>query len=235
MPSSTEYNAGEPHQGSVVLYLRVSTGKQGADGLGVDAQRAACFDYLNGGSWKVIAEFVEVESGKKDNRTKLLEAIELCKKKKATLVVAKLDRLSRDVEFTAHLMKSKVDFVAADMPMANTLTIHIMAAMAQHEREMVSVRTKAALQALKAKGKVLGAAPAALKAAGVKGNEVVAARAKLHADNVYPIIQDIKERGGCTTLREIANALEARGIKTHTGRTSWHPQQVSNVIRRAEE
>src|SRR5918995_6882481 len=143
-------------QGRYVSYLRVSTDRQGRSGLGLEAQRKAVEDYLNGGRWQVLAEFVEVESGKREDRPKLAEALALCRLHGATLVIAKLDRLSRDAHFLLGLQKAGVRFVAADMPEANEMVVGIMAVVAQAERKMISARTKAALAAAKARGKRLG-------------------------------------------------------------------------------
>src|SRR5215471_5776281 len=145
-----------PHQGKFVAYFRVSTDRQGKSGLGLEAQRKAVLDYLNGGSWELVQEFVEVESGKHSERPQLEAALAACKKHRARLVIAKLDRLSRNLAFIATLMESGVEFTAVDNPHANKLTIHILAAVAQHEREMISERTKAALAAAKARGQRLG-------------------------------------------------------------------------------
>jgi DNA invertase Pin-like site-specific DNA recombinase len=141
-----------------VAYYRVNTDRQGRSGLGLglEAQRKAVTDYLNGGAWELVGEFVEVESGKKSDRPEMARAIEACRKYRARLVIAKLDRLSRNLAFVATLMDSGVEFVAVDNPHANKLTIHILAAVAEHEREAISERTKAALAAAKARGKRLG-------------------------------------------------------------------------------
>jgi DNA invertase Pin-like site-specific DNA recombinase len=144
------------HQGKFIAYFRVSTDKQGKSGLGLEAQRKAVLDYLNGGRWTLVQEFVEVESGKHSDRQQLAAALAACKKHRAKLVIAKLDRLSRNLAFIAALMESGVEFVAVDNPHANKLTVHILAAVAEHEREMISERTKAALQAAKARGGRLG-------------------------------------------------------------------------------
>src|SRR3954471_1117781 len=143
-------------KGRYVSYLRVSTDRQGRSGLGLEAQRKAVQEFLNGGRWDLIAEFVEVESGKRDDRPKLAEALSLCRLHNATLVIAKLDRLSRDAAFLLGLQKAGVRFVAADMPEANELVVGIMAVVAQAERKMISTRTKAALAAAKARGVRLG-------------------------------------------------------------------------------
>jgi DNA invertase Pin-like site-specific DNA recombinase len=143
-------------EGRFVSYLRVSTARQGRSGLGLEAQRKAVADYLNGGDWKLLAEVVEVESGKLTDRPKLAEALRLCRVHNATLVIAKLDRLSRDAHFLLGLEKAGVDFVAADMPHANRLTVGIMAMVADEERRAISKRTKEALAAAKARGVRLG-------------------------------------------------------------------------------
>src|SRR3954453_14161932 len=142
--------------GRFIAYYRVSTQAQGASGLGLEAQRAAVLAYLDGGSWHLADEFVEVESGRKDDRPELAKALAACRRLGATLVIAKLDRLARRVSFVSALMDSGVEFVAVDFPTANKLTIHILAAVAEHEREMIAKRPKDALAAAKARGRKLG-------------------------------------------------------------------------------
>src|SRR5215472_25849 len=132
--------------GKFISYLRVSTDRQGQSGLGIEAQRKAVTDY--GGSWQLLREYIEVESGKRSDRPQLLAALAHAKATGGTIVIAKLDRLARNVAFISNLMESGVEFVAADMPMANRLTVHVLAAVAEHEREMISQRTKAALGAV---------------------------------------------------------------------------------------
>ena len=139
-----------------VAYYRVSTDRQGRSGLGLEAQQKAVRDYLNGGAWEMTGEFVEVESGKRADRPELARALDTCRKNKAKLVIAKLDRLSRNLAFIATMMESGVEFIAVDNPHATKLTLHILAAVAEHEREVISERTKAALAAAKARGKRLG-------------------------------------------------------------------------------
>src|SRR5580700_11372561 len=140
---------------SYVAYYRVSTDRQGASGLGLDAQRQAVARFIGAG--QLVAEFTEIESGRRHtNRPRLLAALAECRKRRAVLLIARLDRLARNVAFIANLMESGVDFVAVDMPTANRLTIHILAAVAEHEREMISQRTKAALAAAKQRGTRLG-------------------------------------------------------------------------------
>src|SRR5450631_1283695 len=143
-------------EGRFISYLRVSTDKQGALGHGIEAQRAAITSYLNGGAWELLQELVEVESGKKNDRPKLREALGLCKLTGATLIIAKLDRLSRNMNFISSLQDSGIKFIACDMPTANEFTIHIFAALAQHERKVISQRTKDALKAARDSGVKLG-------------------------------------------------------------------------------
>src|SRR5215207_4627522 len=144
--------------GKFVSYLRVSTQEQGRSGLGLEAQRKAVADHLNGGRSELKAEFVEVESGKRGDRPELAKAMAACRVHRATLVIAKLDRLSRNQAFLMSLRDAGVEFICADMPQANRMTIGIMAAVAEGEAEMISARTKAALAAAKARGKALGRA-----------------------------------------------------------------------------
>jgi DNA invertase Pin-like site-specific DNA recombinase len=217
------------HGGNWVSYLRVSTDRQGQSGLGLEAQRKAVLDFLNGGNWKLAEEFVEVESGKRNNRPKLAAAIATCKRLKARLVVAKLDRLARNVAFISKLLESGVEFTAADMPFANKLTIHILAAVAEHEREAISARTKAALDAAKARGVKLGGPR--LKEAQCRGVASNKANADRFAANVLPIIHQIKA-SGATSMRAIAKALNARGIASARGGV-WTPVQVAAILRRA--
>ncbi len=212
-----------------VAYFRVSTDKQGASGLGLEAQRAAVLDFINGGAANLIAEYTETESGKRNDRPQLAEALTVCKKHKARLVIAKLDRLARNVAFISNLMESGVDFVAVDMPDANRLTVHILAAVAEHEREMISQRTKAALQAAKARGVKLGS-PNPLKGSRL-GADAQKAKADKFAANILPIIEQIQVTG-ITTLPKIAAALNARGVKTARG-GEWYPMTVRNILKRA--
>ena len=148
------------HFGKFVAYYRVSTQRQGRSGLGLEAQKHAVTEFLNGGTWELVGEYTEVESGKGSNamarRPVLREALDFCKKHKAHLLVAKLDRLARNVAFISALMESKVEFTACDFPTANRLTIHILAAVAEFERETISKRTKEALAVAKARGVKLG-------------------------------------------------------------------------------
>ncbi len=222
-------------QGKFVAYYRVSTARQGRSGLGLDAQREAVAGYLGGNGWELAAEHVEVESGKRNDRPELARALAACRLHGATLVIAKLDRLARNVAFTANLMDSGVDFVCCDFPTANRLTIHILAAVAEHEREMISQRTKAALAAAKARGVKLGnpdhltdEARAKGRAAAIKARAV---RADAFAQDVGPAIQEICAGGA--GLRATARALNDRGVPTPAG-GCWSAVQVKRVLRRLE-
>ena len=215
--------------GNFISYLRVSTDAQGASGLGLEAQRAAVGAFLNGGDWKLIAEVVEIESGKNSARPELAKALALCKRHKATLVVAKLDRLSRSVAFLAQLLDAGVEFVACDNPHANKLMVHMLAAFAEHERDQISARTKAALQAAKARGIKLGGPK--LAEAQSKGQAAQRAGADQRAANVMPVVRGIQE-AGVTSLNAIAQTLNARGIPTARG-GRWTHQGVKNLLDRA--
>jgi DNA invertase Pin-like site-specific DNA recombinase len=231
--------------GKFISYLRVSTLKQGQSGLGLEAQRQAVTDFLNGGCWQLLREYVEVETGKHADRPVLNEALHHCKVTGARLVIAKLDRLSRDLEFIARMQKSSIKFVCADMPEANELTIHLLAAIAQHERQAISKRTKEALAAAKARGTWVSRSnrtvsrlgnpngAAAIRRAG-KGNaaSIVAIKtaADEHAANLAPIIADIR-RAGITSFKAIARELNDRGILTARG-GRWHPTTVKNLLAR---
>lgn len=216
-------------EGRFVSYLRVSTRKQGASGLGLDGQRKAVADYLNGGRWTLLAEVVEVESGKRSDRPKLAEALRLCRLHGAVLVVAKLDRLARDAHFLLGLSKAGVEFVACDMPSANRMTVGIMAVVAEEEARMISARTKAALQAAKARGVVLGGDRGAVLTAEAKalGTAARVAKANGRAADLLPVIAEIRA-AGATTLQAVADALNAKGIPTARGGT-WSPVQVRRV------
>jgi DNA invertase Pin-like site-specific DNA recombinase len=221
--------------GSFVSYHRVSTQRQGLSGLGLEAQKVAVDNYLNGGNWDLVGEFVEVESGKNNDRPELAKAISLCRIHNATLVVSKLDRLARNVAFISQLMESKVEFVAVDFPQANRLTVHILAAVAEHEREAISKRTKEALAAAKARGIKLGndnmtASIAALgRASSIKSRKK---KSQERASDLVPVIEGIKERG-IVTLKGIAAELNLMKIPTARGIVgNWKPTQVSRILKR---
>src|SRR5689334_18154206 len=207
-------------QGKFVAYYRVSTDRQGRSGLGIEAQKAAVAAFLNGGRWKLIAEFVEVESGKRSDRPELAKALHLCRVHNATMVIAKLDRLARDAHFLLGLEKAGIEFLAADMPSANRLTVGIMAMVAEEERRMISARTKAALAAAKARGvKLGGTRPGGLGNADLGralGRAARSEKANSRAADLMPVIDDIRA-GGAASLREIAAELTQRGIKPPRG------------------
>jgi DNA invertase Pin-like site-specific DNA recombinase len=214
------------HFGRFVAYYRVSTDKQGKSGLGLEAQRDAVTNYLNGGPWTLVGEFTEVESGKHANREELKKAIAACKRQKAKLVIAKLDRLSRNLAFIATLMESGVEFVAVDNPHANKLTIHILAAMAEHQRETISENTKAALAAAKRRGVRLGNPN--LPEAGKRGVAQIRANARRFAANVRPVIEEIM-RAGFTSHNAIASKLNERNVPTARG-GKWTHMQVGAIL-----
>jgi len=203
-------------------YLRVSTAKQGIDGYGIDAQRAAIAKYTP------AAEFIEVESGKRKDRPEMLRALEYCKRNGAVLVVAKLDRLARNVAFVSMLMESCVDFVCADFPTANRLTIHVLAAVAEHEAHMISIRTKAGLAAAKARGVALGKSMDADKAN--KGRATQSEAADRSAGRVRATIASL--RAGGATLQRIADELNSMGVGTPRGKR-WTPTAARNAMARA--
>lgn len=221
-------------EGKFVTYLRVSTKRQGDSGLGLDAQRKAVNDYLNGGAWTVCGEFVEVESGKSDaNRPQLQRAIAACRVYGSKLLIAKFDRLSRDAHFLLGLEKAGVEFVATDNPHANRLTVGIMALVADEERRAISARTKAALAAAKARGVKLGGNRGAVLTteAKAKGVQVRVAKANARATDLLPIIAEIRA-AGARSLRQVADALNERGIPTARGGL-WSSVQVQRVEARS--
>jgi DNA invertase Pin-like site-specific DNA recombinase len=204
-----------------VAYYRVSTDRQGRSGLGLEAQQAAVRGYL--GTVAPIAEFTEIETGRRNDRPQLKEALALCRKRKARLVIAKLDRLSRNLAFIATLMDSGVEFLAVDNPHANRLTLHILAAVAEHERHMIADRTKAALLAAKARGIRLGRNAVDRLAPAYR------AEATERARKLAPLLAELKSAG--LSVRQMAAELTARGILTPTG-AQWHGQTVSRMLNR---
>lgn len=220
-----------------ISYIRVSTQRQGQSGLGLEAQQTAVAQFVTQRGGKVLREFVEVESGRKSDRPQLAAAIAAAKAEGAVLLIAKLDRLARNVAFVAALLESGAEVQAADMPEANRFMLHILAAVAENEAEAISTRTKAALAAAKARGVALGWAqsnrdPETHRAATQKGNavsaEVRSAKAESFAEQLRPVIREI---GGDASLSAIARELNARGIRTQRGK-AWSPVQVSRVLER---
>lgn len=210
-----------------VAYLRVSTAKQGASGLGLEAQRAAVQAFARQQGGEIAAEYVEVESGRKADRPQLAAAIAKARKVKATLLIARLDRLARNVAFIAGLMETGVDFRACDMPTADRFMLHIFAAMAEEEARKIGERTRVALAAAKARGVTLGS-PTARETIG-KARAARSVYARQIAANVAPIVREIRA-AGISSLAGVARALEARGVETATGRTNWQAGQVARVL-----
>lgn len=221
-----------PPKSRFVAYYRVSTQKQGRSGLGLEAQQASVREHLQRVGGAELASFVEVESGRKNDRPKLKAAILRCKQSNATLLVAKLDRLSRNAAFLMNLKGSGVQFEALDIPGANTMTIGVLALVAQHEAEAISSRTKAALAARKARGLPLGTPrdlSAYQKRASLMGNSANRAKAQEHAkDLIAPAIADARAEGH-TSLRQIARYLDGRTIPTPRGK-SWTATAVKNAL-----
>lgn len=215
-----------------ISYLRVSTQQQATSGLGIEAQRAAITGHVKG---EVIAEFVEVESGKKSDRPQLAAALAACRRHRAILVVGKLDRLARNVAFISALMESGVEFVAADNPTANKLTIHILAAVAQNEREMISARTVAALAAAKARGVVLGN-PNLAQCRNTDTRAATAAKASARAvadEDLRQIIADARSVGD-VSIRAIGEYLSTVGVPTPRGGTEWSYESTRRLLARLD-
>ncbi|MBA84046.1 MAG: resolvase [Rhodobacteraceae bacterium] len=216
----------------IVTYIRVSTDKQGRSGLGLEAQRAAIAAYANTTNAVTLAEYQEVESGRNNARPELQKALKHARVTGAKLVIAKLDRLSRNAAFLLNLQESGVDFTACDMPDASPFTVGIMAVLAQQESKMISERTKAAMQAAKARGKTFGNpnGSAPLRRAG-KGNtaacEAQRDAALTRANDLSDVLEDL-EKMGFTTLRAQAKELNKRGIKTARG-GRWHANSVARM------
>jgi DNA invertase Pin-like site-specific DNA recombinase len=219
-----------------IAYLRVSTQRQHRSGLGLDAQRSTIERFAAGESFTIMAEYVEAESGKgsdaPDTRPQLAAALAAAKAAKCSVVVAKLDRLSRDVAFVAGLMAQRVPFIVAELGRdADPFMLHLYAALAEKERRLISERTKAALAAKKAAGATLGN-PQNLAQAGSVGRAALIESAEVLAHRLAPALRSIQAEGA-TTLRSIAQALNRRGFKSPRGGT-WHPSSVANLLSRSE-
>lgn len=220
-----------------IAYYRVSTVKQGQSGLGLDAQRDAVTSFLRARDGKLIAEFTEIESGKRNDRPQLAEAILHCRITGSTLVIAKLDRLARNVNFVSGLMDSRIAFIACDMPEANELTVNIMASFAQHEAKAISARTKAALAAAKARGTKLGCPlGAAPLLAAKKGNSAAVKKIKSQADDfvapLKPAIVRLWQEN--PSVRKLTAALNNSEILTRKG-GRWHVKSVQNLLTRLKK
>lgn len=227
-------------QGKFVSYLRVSTDKQGRSGLGLEAQRAAVESYLNGGRWSLAAEYVETESGKRSDRPKLAKALAHAKAIGATVVFAKLDRLTRNVDLLRSLVASDVDLVFCDLPHVpagamGRFLLTQMASVAELEAGLISERTKAALKAAKARGVKLGNpnGARALRGKQVGNKQAVAAvkaKAERQAANLAGIVDDIRNKGA-VSVRAITAELNAQGILTPRG-GAWHPTSTARLLAR---
>jgi DNA invertase Pin-like site-specific DNA recombinase len=219
---------------AIITYIRVSTSKQGRSGLGIEAQRVALHHFAQAEGFEVAREFVEVETGKgadaMDRRPQLKAALAAARKQRCHVAVAKLDRLSRDVHFISGLMAHKVPFLVAELgPDVDPFVLHLFAALAEKERALISTRTRQALAAAKARGVSLGNPKLHMARSGAV--EAVKTEADRYAANVLPIIREA-QRAGATTLRQIAEALNARGVATARG-GQWHAKSVSNILERA--
>jgi DNA invertase Pin-like site-specific DNA recombinase len=223
------------HRGRFVAYYRVSTDRQGRSGLGLEAQKAAVAARLNGGTWELVEEHVEVESGRKADRPQLAAALAACKRHKAKLVVAKLDRLSRNTAFLLTLLDSGVDVLFADLPDVTgpmgRFLLTTMVSVAELEAGLISERTKAALAAAKARGVKLGAPAETLVQARANSRRRIVEDADRYArDVVMPVIERI-QKGGTTSFNGIANELTERGIRTRRG-GHWSANAVKRILLR---
>ena len=213
---------------TAIAYYRVSTDQQGKSGLGLEAQQESVRQFAEREGYRVTAHFTEIESGKKNKRPQLLAALDQCRKKKATLIIAKLDRLGRNVAFISNLMESKVQFKAADNPHADELMIHLLAAFAQHERKQISKRTTEALQAAKRRGQVLGTNGKVL----ARQNRETADR---FAEEMRPIIAGINAQK-ITTIRGIRDELNRQGVPTfRNDGQRWHYPGVRLLLNRLKQ
>jgi DNA invertase Pin-like site-specific DNA recombinase len=220
-------------EGKWISYLRVSTQRQGRSGLGLEAQRHAVAEHLNGGDWKLIKEFVEVESGKRADRPQLDAALAACRLYGAKLVIAKLDRLSRNAHFLLGLQAAGVDFVAADMPHANRTMVGFMAMMAEDEGKKISERTRTALAAAKRRGVQLGGDRGVIPSAKSRAKALAAIEARMstRAADLAPTIKEL-QASGATSLRAIAAKLNELRIPTSRGEGEWSANQVKRVLDR---
>ena len=243
-----------PHSGKFVAYYRVSTQRQGQSGLGLEAQQETVRQHLNGGDWELVGEFTEIESGRKvmRDRPELQKAIDVCKAEGATLVAAKIDRITRNLGFLTRILDSNVDIIFCDIPQMmnpaqNKFILQLMANVAEYESNIIGSRTKDALAAAKARGVKLGTRDPK-KISKLASKERIA-KADKFALEVGPIIEEL-QKYGCETLQQIANGLMARGQKTARQQAAensiaqsqeedkkyeWHPSNVKNVITRYEK
>jgi DNA invertase Pin-like site-specific DNA recombinase len=218
----------------IIGYLRVSTSQQGRSGLGIEAQRETIERFAAAEGFEIVRVFTEIETGKGadalDRRPQLAAALKEARRQRCSVLVAKLDRLSRDVHFISGLMAHRVPFMVAELGAdVDPFVLHLFAALAEKERKLISTRTKAALAAAKARGTILGG-PKLAKARRVAVARIKS-RADQHAANLAPIIREIR-RSGATSLHQVAEALNARGIATARG-GQWYAKSVANVLERA--
>ncbi|WP_428306515.1 recombinase family protein [Lacipirellula sp.] len=211
----------------IIAYVRVSTNKQAASGLGLEAQQAAVTAFAQSNSATIASEFIEVETGKRADRPELARAIAACRRQRATLVIAKLDRLARNVAFVANLMEARVPFVACDNPNATPLTVHILSAVAEDEAKRISQRTKDALARAKARGTVLGKPANLTESARRKGTVANIQAAHRHASLALPLARKLRDAG--ETLVAIANHLTDGGMLTRTGK-AWSATSVLRLL-----
>ena len=218
--------------GHFVSYVRVSTKDQGRSGLGVEAQKETVRQFLNGGNWQLVGEFEEHESGKRNDRPKLRAALDMCKMKGATLIIARLDRMSRNAAFITALMDSKVKFLCCDMPTANEFTITVMAALAQQERANISRNTKAALAAAKARGVELGNVRNATPEGRLKGNlNSAKARQQIAADRkeaLKGVVASMYQTEG--SFQKVADRLNREHYEAPRVGCSWHANTVKRLL-----
>jgi DNA invertase Pin-like site-specific DNA recombinase len=226
--------------GRFISYLRVSTQRQGQSGLGIEAQRAAVTQFLNGGNWTLVMEVVEIESGKRNDRPKLAEAFAMCRAYGATLVIARLDRLSRDAAFLMTLKNSDVDFVATDLPTADRTTVGFMSVMAQSVREGISKNTKTALAAAKARGQQLGAYRDGVFVGRIgtaedcaKATAARSAKAQVRAGHVGFALKHI-DPDGTMSLAALARRLNEERVPTPSGKGLWAAMTVKRLRERLE-
>ena len=215
-----------------IAYYRVSTAKQGKSGLGLEAQQATTASYTKGVGGELLASYTDIESGSKDNRPELEKALRKCRLTGATLLIAKLDRLSRNRRFLMDLQDSSINFVCCDMPEANNFTVGLLACMADYERELISERTKAALKAAKARGVKLGNPnlDKVRNTSTANANQARMTRAKARKDELKQVINEIKsEFKEKLSLRQIADKLNSAGYTTARG-VSFHATSVSRVL-----
>jgi DNA invertase Pin-like site-specific DNA recombinase len=225
------------NSGKFIAYYRVSTKRQGRSGLGLEAQRQAVATYLNGGSWQIVAEFTEVETGKRADRPELDEALAAARLHRASLVVSKVDRLTRSVSFLSKLLDANVDVRFADLPQIEGATgrflLQQMAAVAELEAGMISKRTKDALAAAKRRGKKLGGDRGVKPSAKTRAKALAAIeqRVSTRAADLSPTIARL-QADGATSLRAIAAKLNEAGIETARGSGEWTATQVKRVLDR---